>query len=359
MKIGITLHPYGEGQPAGLGEYILSLSEFLVKQNQDHQLVFFVKGLEKIEPSFIKGTSHECRKVSKSYFWLDKIFAENQDIDLWIYHNPVVPFLHKPKKSIVIALDFSFLELMRGSVSQLAKMYLHKLIQKRALSSATRIVTISDFTKHDLKYRFPGVDDKKVTSIYAGFRDLTQIKEEPFELPKDFYLTLGVIKPRKNQLRIVKGFIEAKEKGLKGKLVVAGKVGNKYLEEIKEFISKSQFSEDVILPGYLSDAKVIYAYRQAKALAFPSLCEGFGFPVLEAMSLGVPVITSNTTSLDEVAGEAAIKVNPESITEIADSFIKMEKKEVQQKYIELGYKQVEKFSWENTANKMLEVINKI
>ncbi len=359
MKIGITLHPYGEGQPAGLGEYILSLSEFLVNQHQEHQFVFFVKGLGKIEPKFIQGTVHEFRKVSKSYFWLDKAFKESPDIDLWIYHNPVMPFFHKPKKSIVIALDFSFLELMRGSVSQLAKMYLHKLIQKKALNSASHIVTISDFTQHDLQFRFPKVDANKITPIYAGFRDLAQIKEEQFELPENFYLTLGVIKPRKNQLRIVKGFLQAKEKGLGGKLVVAGKGGGEYLEEIKQVIAKSQFSTEVILPGYLSDAKVVYAYKQAKALVFPSLFEGFGFPVLEAMSLGVPVITSNTTSLDEVAGEAALKVKPESVTEIADSFIKMENIKVQQKYIALGYKQIEQFSWENTANKMLEVINKI
>ena len=359
MNIGITLHPYGEGQPAGLGEYILSLSESLVRQNQDHRFVFFIKGLDKIEPVFIKGTAHECRKVSKSNFWLDKAYKENPDIDLWVYHNPGMPFFHKPKKSIVIALDFSFIQLMRGSFKLKSIMYLHKFIQKKALSSATHIVTISDFTKHDLKYRFPKVDDKKITSIYAGFRDLAGIKEEPFQLPEDFYLTLGVIKPRKNQLRIVQGFLEAKERGLKGKLLVAGKGGGDYLRKIKEVVSSTQFFEDVLFPGYLSDAKVVYAYKRTKALVFPSLFEGFGFPVLEAMSLGVPVITSNTTSLDEVAGESAIKVNPESVTEIADSLLKIEKKEVQRKYIELGYKQVEKFSWENTASKMLEVINKI
>jgi glycosyltransferase involved in cell wall biosynthesis len=361
MKIGITLYPYGEAEPAGLAETIYRLAETLSSLETENTLVFFSKGKQQREPVFIKGTKHEFRTVDTKYFWLDVAYRQNKDIDLWFYMNPMMPFFCTPKKSIVYALDFSFLHSMsdKKSYRQTFERFLHKTIQKSALRRSSRIVTMSDFTSSEIAHFFPDIDSKKVTAIYAGFKDLTTIEPEPLSLPDDYFLSIGVIKPRKNQLRVVQGFIEAKERGLKGKLVLAGKGGGKYMEEINTAIANSVFSQDITITGYISNGQVVYAYKKARALAFPSLVEGFGFPVLEAMSLSLPVITSSTNAVGEIAGDAAICVDPESIEEIAFAMLQFEDEKTREEYIKRGKDRLNNFSWEKTAKKLISVIQTI
>lgn len=356
MKVGITLHPYGDKQPAGLEETIRRLSETLVCLNTPHTFVFFTKG-KKTEPTWLKNTPHEFRCIDDKPFWLDRAHYYGKDIDVWVYHTPIMPFFHVPKKSVVIALDFSYLYSFNGGWKFWLQSRLTKLFHLRTFKLATHIVTISEFTTAEILKWFPSVQPSKITPIFAGFRDLTSVAHEAIEIPRNSYLSVGVIKPRKNQLKLVQAFLLAKQQGLIGSLVICGKGKGAYMEQIQETIAMSPYKNDVILAGYVTDGQVVSAYTKATALVFPTRLEGFGFPVLEAMSLGLPVITSNTNSVAEVAGDAAITVNPESVDEIAAAMLEMQDEEVQEKYRQKGHEQCKKYSWTETAKKLVTVID--
>jgi glycosyltransferase involved in cell wall biosynthesis len=362
MKIGITLHPYGETAPAGLAETICSLSKTLVEQDTEHTFIFFVKGDSHIKPVWLDSSAkHEFRCVPKSIFWLDTAAQMGKDIDVWVYNTPMLPLFSVPDKTVVIALDFAYLHLPESGIRNAFKTKLIKCLHGRALKKATHIVSISRFTSDDVLRWFPSVSKNKITTIMAGFRDLTQITPDSSILTfeEDFYLCLGVIKKRKNQLNTVKGFLKAKEEGLKGKLLVAGKGSPQYVDEIKQIVKTSSLQDSVIFSGYLSDHQVVAAYQKTTALVFPSRLEGFGFPVLEAMSLGVPVVTSNTNSVGEIAGDAAITVDPESVDEIAKAYLKMQDKAVRDYYIAKGFDRIKEFSWKKTAERLVRVIESI
>lgn len=361
MKVGIILYPYGAKQPAGLTETIFSLSQGLVETGSPHTFVFFVKGEEPTIPRFLAGTKHEMRRTSSSFFWLDEAVSLGQDIDVWVFNTPIIPLFRIPKKTIVIALDFAFLHYPSSNFKIRLKEEITKLLQARALKKSTHIVSISEFTSAEVCKWFPTIQRNKITTIMAGYRDLHNVPSEtfPFSLPEKYFLSIGVIKYRKNQLNVVKGFLKAKEKGLEGSLVVCGKGAGEYMDKIFRTVKESSYSDSVVFTGYVTDGQVVSAYQNATALVFPSRIEGFGFPVLEAMSMGVPVITANTNSVAEVAGSAAILVDPESEDEIANAIVEMSNVETQQKYRELGYTRLNDFSWKRTADKLINVIERI
>lgn len=361
MKIGVTLFPYGELQPAGLAETIYSLSAALAESNTEHTFVYFVKGTNHMCPKFIENTRHEFRSVGGNFLWLDNAIQHGEDIDVWIYHTPMLPLFKKPEKSVVIALDFAYLHYPGiGWVNKL-KTFLTYQLHKRALMRCTHIVSISEFTKNEVVRWFPHVDREKITTIMAGFRFLSNAASDDVEtrLPKNFFLSLGVLKYRKNQLNVVKGFLRAKGRGLEGDLVVYGKGSGEYYDLVVAAVENSQYKSSVNLAGYATDNEVVSAYTKTTALVFPSRLEGFGFPVLEAMSLGVPVVTSNTNSVGEIAGDAAITVDPESVEEIADAFIKMQDEDVRSYYIAKGFDRIKEFSWRKTARRLVRVIESI
>lgn len=358
MKIGITLHPYGEKAAAGLGRYILNLSEALTHANTQHTYVFFIKGEYKSVPKFIVNTRHEVRFVKEKKLWLDTALNKNSDIDVWVYYTPMMPFFHTPKRSIVVALDFAYLHYPARSIKEKLINIIAKKLHGRALKKADSVATISQYTMDEVLRWFPHISSEKITPIMGGYPDLSKVPEEDFsfELPENFFLSVGVIKQRKNQLNIIKGFLRAKEQGLRSKLVVCGKGEGQYFEEIKRTINESPYGNDVIMAGYATDGQLVTAYKHASALVFPSKMEGFGIPILEAFSLGLPVITANTNSVSELAQDAAVQVNPDSVDEIAEAMISLEKPNVQEKLRARGFERVKGFSWENTAKSLLDII---
>ncbi len=314
---------------------------------------------DKRKPVWLENTSHEMRCIEDKPFWLDRAYQHGKDIDVWVYHTPMMPLFRVPKKSVVIALDFSYLYFLDGGWKFLLQSRVTKWLHRRTFRRATHIVTISEFTSAEVVKWFPGIAPSKITPILAGFRDLTDVVPEEIAVPRNSFLSVGVIKPRKNQLKLVQAFFVAKERGLTGPLVICGKGKGAYMEEIHDTIARSPYKEDVILAGYVTDGQVVSAYKQAIALVFPTRLEGFGFPVLEAMSMGLPVITANTSSVAEIAGEAAITVNPESVEEIAEGLLKMQHEDVQELYRQKGFVQCTKYSWKNTAEKLLRVIDEM
>lgn len=214
----------------------------------------------------------------------------------------------------------------------------------RLVNDRTHILADSQSTKNDLMeiYHLPAA---RITVIYPGIspdyqpqskKEIERVKIK-YHLPEKFIFSLGTQEPRKNLAKLVEA-----TRDLELPLILAGKYG---------------WGEQTRSIGFIEDADLPAVYSAATVFAYPSLYEGFGFPVLEAMACGTPVVTSNVSSLPEVAGEAAILVDPASVDSIKAGIIKALKN--REKLITAGFLQAKQFTWEKTAKQTLEVYEKI
>jgi len=175
-----------------------------------------------------------------------------------------------------------------------------------------------------------------------------------------FILSVGMIEPRKNLVRLIEAFEKAKTRGhLPHKLVLAGKRG--WLSDgIYRRAASSPLAEDILFPGYVPDPELPALYSAADLFVFPSLYEGFGLPPLEAMACGTPVVTSTSASLPEVVGEAALVVDPEDSEELAEALTRpLEDWELRARMVASGLQQSRQFTWEASARKMLKVYQRL
>ena len=172
-----------------------------------------------------------------------------------------------------------------------------------------------------------------------------------------YLLFIGRLEERKNIVGIIKAFEILKEKyKIPHKLVLAGKFGFG-AESIKNKIENSQYREDIILPGYVSDEEKFELLKNAEVFLFPTFYEGFGLPILEAQSVGTPVVTSNISSMPEVTGGSAILVDPKDTNAIAEAVQKLISDESHKNdIIEKGLENVKRFSWEKCAREVSDII---
>lgn len=228
---------------------------------------------------------------------------------------------------------------------------------------AVHIVTISNYSKEDIikTYQAPA---EKIDNISAGISsyffpctedEKAQIKNK-FTNGYEYFFFAGTMHPRKNIPGLIKAFTQFKEKNKNNmKLVLAGHImwdDN----TIKNLLDNNPFKNDIILTGRVSDEELRLLLGSAWCLAFVPMFEGFGLPIVEAWRCGVPVICSNVTSMPEVAGDAAITVDPFNAEDIAEAMQQMTNPSVHEKYILLGQKRKDFFSWERTANHFWESI---
>jgi len=177
-----------------------------------------------------------------------------------------------------------------------------------------------------------------------------------YRLPEQFLLYLGTIEPRKNIQALIKAYaLLCREKGFCHKLVLAGDMGWKN-EGLRELIQGLSLEDSIRFTGYVEDSDLPALYTLADLFVFPSLYEGFGLPVLEAMACGLPVVTSNVSSLPEVAGDAAVLIDPHSLDAIADGMRRMlVDRELRTKCIERGFERAKMFTWEKCAKETVAV----
>ena len=177
-------------------------------------------------------------------------------------------------------------------------------------------------------------------------------------MPQRFVLHLGTLEPRKNLARLVEAFARARQQLPECddlKLVLAGGKGWDY-DDIFATVERLGLQEHVLFPGYVADADLPWFYRAATVFAYPSLLEGFGLPVLEAMACGTPVITSAVSSLPEVAGDAALLVDPMSVDALADALVRvLSDAALAGKMRRKGLLQAGRFSWQRTAAETVAV----
>ncbi|MGK7930286.1 MAG: glycosyltransferase family 4 protein [Microcystaceae cyanobacterium] len=222
------------------------------------------------------------------------------------------------------------------------------------------IITFADSTKQDIiKYLDFREDKIRVTPQASRYSPAMvyspPIKPNLYNFNEPYILFVSTLEPRKNIITLIEAFNYLKKiKKIEHNLVLVGKLGWKY-QPILDKIAQSSYQQFIHHLDYLSDEAVAYFYQNAEVFVYPSYYEGFGLPILEAMTLGTPVITSNVSSLPEVAGDAAILVNPNKMLDLADAILEViNNSSLRDQLIDKGKKRSQHFSWQQTAQKTLE-----
>lgn len=231
---------------------------------------------------------------------------------------------------------------------------------------ANRLATISQYSKDDIVRSFH-IDPAKIDVVYCGVNDVFhEISDaEKIEVKsglsggEDYFLFVGTLHPRKNLVNLLRAFELFKEEtGAPLKIVIAGKPSYK-AEDIYAQQAQMKYKDEVIFPGRINDDKLNGVLASAFASTFVPHFEGFGLPIIEAMQAGVPVIASNTTSMPEVAGDAALMVDPMKVDEIKNAMTRLYKEpELRQQLIRKGKERTKLFTWEHTADLLWESIDK-
>jgi glycosyltransferase involved in cell wall biosynthesis len=245
---------------------------------------------------------------------------------------------------------------------------------RRVLKNAARIFAVSKFTKSEIEKIF-GIDSGKIQVVYNAIdqRFLTghsgdadrQFLAERYQVTYPFILYAGRISPHKNLVRIIEAFSALKAELVKQelypdlKLIIIGDELSKH-PDLRRTVVRGGVQNDVRFMGFVPIEVLRIFYDLAKVFVFPSLYEGFGLPPLEAMAHGTPVLTSNTSSIPEVVGNAAVIVNPENVFEIMRALERvLLDQPLREKMRQRGYEQVKKFSWKDSAAALLAAYEQI
>jgi glycosyltransferase involved in cell wall biosynthesis len=247
---------------------------------------------------------------------------------------------------------------------------LHFQLTRRVLKGASRILAVSNYTKSEIEKLF-GIPGSRIEVVYNAIDERflrghasdtdRQVLAERYLVTYPFLLYAGRISPHKNLVRIIEAFsalkaeLEKEDRFSDLKLIIIGDELSKH-PDLRRTVIRGGVQNDVRFMGFVPIEMLRVFYDAAKIFVFPSLYEGFGLPPLEAMAHGTPVVTSNTSSLPEVVGNAAVLVNPENVFEIMRALLRvLLDQTVRDKYKQRGYEQAKKFSWDASARQILGV----
>lgn len=400
MKIGIdcrTILNPGFGEAAGVGHYTYYLVSNLLKLDKKNEYVLFFDNL--LSKTAAEEVIAGALNVKLRFFPFHKYkhylpFAfshllvasaiEKEKLD--VFHSPAyaLPLAYRGK-SIVTVHDLAIYKNPKWFPKNflIGQSFSTKTLVPNSLKKANKIIAVSEHTKKDIIEIFK-IKPEKVNVIYEGveFRDVPGKREGTcgietelcfedlkvkYGLKNSYVLFLGTIEPRKNIAALAKAFCrlvnENKEFGDKYQLIIAGAKGwkhEKIFKEIEKCQDKIKMKNVIKHIGYVSAREKFTLMKDAVCFVFPSFYEGFGLPVLEALSLGVPTITSNKSSLPEIVGQAAVLIDPEKIEEIYDALKKiLVDQKLRKELSEKGMAQAKKFNWRKCAEETLQVYEEV
>ena len=364
MRIGIDLRM--AGLEYGIGRYSLELVRKIIELDRDNEYFLFVRD----EKSFSK-TNFEFRlnvnlvKADYKHYSFSEQFSFNRllnkyNLDLVHFLNFNVPFMYN-KPFVVTIHDIIHHRLPGTKKSHFLHRLAYRAVMHHAVFASRRIITVSEFSKKEILDVFK-VPAKKIQVIYEAATtvpitdsDVSLVKQN-FDISKPYLIFVGVMERKKNLLNLVKAFDILKDKfNLNVQLVLAGKADPHY-PEIQEQVKEIKYRKDLILTGVVSEKEKYALYKGAEAFVSASLFEGFGLPGVEAMSLGIPLVVSNTEVFNEVYDNGAIYFDPHDPEDMAQKINFLLSDE---KYRALiannAYTRAQYFSWDLAARRTLEV----
>jgi glycosyltransferase involved in cell wall biosynthesis len=377
MRIGIDAH-FASYELRGIGKYVVQLVSGLMRAEGAHEYVIYGDPRMFSQPNG-RGNVKFRDPGNLSYPVWEQVLLPR-----WVRQDSV-ELLHCPANTAPIALpkqlnlvitihDVMYLlpeSILRPSrvLRQRLGSFYRRSVVRRVARRADRIIAVSEFSKREIAEHLRIVPNR-IHAIHEGIdeqfaRLASAITSPPKEiggesLDAPFVLALGAGDPRKNTLAVIRAYGSRwRELPNQEKLVIVG-LRDWRSSPAYDLVRQLGLSEKVLFAGYVSEELLAWLYASGRCFLYPTLYEGFGFPPLEAMGCGTPVITSNCTSVPEVAGEAAILVDPKSEKSIGDALVRLLRDEpLRRQLIQRGREQVRKFSWQETVRKTLGVYEEL
>jgi glycosyltransferase involved in cell wall biosynthesis len=350
----------------GIGTYIRNLLRHLARIDQDTEYVLLCRDADLHVPDQLGENFRAVRETSRNYSLREQVhipyvlMRERPDV----YHAPhyVLPPA-VPCRSVVTIHDTIHLAFPQYLPNRGAYAYARSLMWA-ATKRSDRILTVSESSKRDIIHYF-NVDPEKIVVVYNALderfsteppaEEIARVRER-FQLDHGFVLYVGNIKPHKNLVRLIEAFDGLRREGFDDlKLLIIGDEISKW-PALRRAVHRLKLHKHVRFLGFQSDETLASLYRLAAVFVFPSLYEGFGLPPLEAMASGTPVVTSNVSSLPEVAGDAAVLVDPYDTTAIKEGIKRVLidptlREELRRK----GLQRAREFSWERSVGRTREI----
>ena len=372
MKIAVNTRFLLKNKLEGIGKFTKETFRRIVQAHPEHEFIFFFD--RPYSEEFIFGENvtpvvlfPPARHPVLFVWWFEWSVAralKKYQPDIFISTDGYLT-LNTSIKTLLVVHDIAFVHFPQY-VTRAGNIH-YQYFTPKYLKKANRIATVSQYSKQDLidQYQVPA---PKIEVVYNGcdaiFKpisstDIQKIQEEHSQ-GCPYFLYLGSIHPRKNVARLIQAFDQFKSQSTNDfKLLLAGRMAWQ-IEDVQNALDNAQYKSDIIRLDYVPDNALSKIVAAAHALTYVSLFEGFGIPILEAMYCNVPAITSNLTSMPEVAKDAGILVDPYSLESISNAMLKMTNdEEFRERLIEKGKIQREQFSWDLTAKRFWNMIEKM
>lgn len=375
MIIGIDGNEANTGRNVGIGEFAFELlTQFEQMRPQGVTFEVFMKDDPlKSLPRERKGWDYRVfgpRKMWTQFALPLKLFMSSPKPDVFFSPTHYAPRF-SPVPTVTSVMDLAYIHFPEYFAEK--DLYQLKHWTKYSVQKAAHVITISNSSKNDIIKAY-NVPESKVSVVYLGIKDMTSLNphvysmselQSKFGISKNYVLSVGTLQPRKNTARLIEAFskvVRSKKQVVSGddlQLIVVGKRGWLY-EDILAAPKKYGVEDRVKFLDFVSDDDLAMLYKNALCYVFPSLYEGFGLPILEAMKFDCPVITSNVSSLPEAAGDAALYVDPTDIDDIAAKISSLlDNESLRKELMKKGRDQIKKFSWEKSAKQTLEILEQV
>lgn len=364
MRIGID-YTAAVRQGAGIGRFCRGLLGALTTLDHTNEYIVWSGGRAAVEPAWPSNFRRVVLPLSDrqlAILWQRlrlplpvELFTGRLDL----YHSPdfVLPPVRRARTLLTVH-DLSFMRHPECSSPALLEYLLDAV--PRSVARADLVLADSENTRRDV-IELLGVPAERTRVVYAGLEEglgrvddaaVRQAALARYGITPPYILAVGTLQPRKNLARLIRALVLARERyGLPHQLVIAGGKGWLY-DDILDAAHAAGAA--VLLAGYVADADLPALYSAAELFAYPSLYEGFGLPILEAMACGTPVLTSTTSSMPEVAGDAALLVEPADVEAIATGLWRLiSDRALRETLVQRGYARLERFTWPAAARELL------
>lgn len=360
MKIAFDLRRIGN---PGIGRYMKCLAETITAQAPEHEyLLILPPNSEHLvhAPNAQKLCTSLKYYSFREQFELPRILSRHK-VDL--LHSPhfLLPLV-RPCPAVATIHDVIYMACPEDLPSLAGRLY-YRLMMNACSRMATRVITDSEHSKNEI-IRYLHADPSKIEVVYPAVDSFFESQADPaevasvrsrFGIDRDYIVCVGIYKPRKNHAGLLKAFQLLLKDGVQSQLVIAGPMGEGK-PILQRLAAELGVAGHVVFTGFVNDADLRALYSGARVCVCPSLYEGFGFTVLEAMACGTPVVCSSATSLPEVAGNAALYFDPYKPEEMATQLRRVFYDDgLRAALIADGRSNLLRFSWEETARQTLEV----
>ena len=360
MKIGIVIEPYEEYGASGMSFFLTQLVSHLLLIDNVNTYVLFCS--TEITSNIIPGKFTQVyipKGALRKMWWF---FNKKLEVDVLMFVSPLLAlYPAREVKTILFCQELPnqrvtpelFLERVKEGIRD-------KVFMQLTVARASVITSPSRATEKDILKGYRKAEGKTKV-IPHGFKDFSSIisaSDLPNKVRVPFFLFTGRVKPRKNVQGIVSAFIDYRLRvETTTQLVISGWCGRSHYNEMMLKLEQYNLQNEVHFIGFVTDQELHLLYKKCTAFLFLSLSEGFGMPILEAMSLSAPVVTSSISSMPEVASDAALCVDPYSINDMSEAFERIENDKVLRvRLMQKGRARAKEYSWEKCAQDFLNVI---